>query len=144
MEKDLYVTANVIIPHNELEITASRSGGPGGQHVNKTSSRITVRWNIPTSTALTAEQKELLLQKLHAQVTTEGDLLISTSASRSQHQNKEIALTQLAHTIQNALYIPKKRMKTRVSRAKKEARLQTKTQRGVVKKLRRVTFNNGD
>ena len=133
----MIINHSVVIPEHELEITASRSGGPGGQHVNKTSSRITVRWNVKNTTALTDEQKERVLQKLQAELTTEGDILVSNSASRSQHQNREMALEILTEKIRKALYIPKKRMKHRPSKAMKETRLQAKKYRGLIKKKRR-------
>lgn len=136
MKNDLLIKNGISIPDHELEITASRAGGPGGQHVNKTNSRISVRWNVKNTSALTDEQKERVLQKLHVQLTTEGDLIVHNSASRSQEQNKRSALMRLVQEVRNALTIPKKRMKTRVSRGAKEARLQAKTWRSNIKKLR--------
>lgn len=136
MKNDLPIKNGIVIPDHELEITTSRSGGPGGQHVNKTSSRITVRWNVRNTSALTDEQKERVLQKLEARLTTEGDLIIHNSASRSQDQNKRMALAQLAEVVRQALYIPKKRLKTRASPGAKEARLEMKSRRSMVKKMR--------
>lgn len=136
MKHDLAIKHGIIIPEHELEITASRAGGPGGQHVNKTSSRISVRWNVPRSTALREDQKERLLQKLHSRLTLDGDLIIHSSASRSQEQNKKAALLQLAETISKALHVPKKRMATRVPRGVKASRLDSKTHLGKIKKLR--------
>lgn len=136
MKSDVPIKNNIVIPEHELEITATRASGPGGQHVNKTSTRITLRWNIKTTQALSDEQKERVLQKLQSQLTHEGDLIINQGASRSQHQNKEMALEQLAEKIRGALYVPKKRMATRVSKSKKESRLETKSQRGFIKKMR--------
>lgn len=136
MEKDLPVKNGIIIPGRELEVTASKSGGPGGQHANKTSTKITIRWNIINTTALNEAQKERVLQKLQARLTSEGDLIIHNSASRSQQQNREMALARLVQEIRKALHVPKKRMATRVSQGAKEARLQTKTHRGAIKKMR--------
>lgn len=126
----------ISIPLHELEITASRSGGPGGQHVNKSDTRITVRWNVQSSGVLLPEQKELLLQKLQSQLTTEGDIIVHNSASRSQEQNKKMAIRALEEKIDRALYVPKKRMATRVPRKVKEARLSMKAQRSTIKKTR--------
>lgn len=126
----------IIIPEHELEITASKSGGAGGQHVNKTSSRITVRWNIHQSTVFSPEQKELLLQKLQPRLTNEGDLIIHNSASRSQHQNKELAIKTLHEVVQKALRVPKKRMKTKKTKQSQEARLHSKSERSMLKKTR--------
>jgi ribosome-associated protein len=136
MADDVYVQYGIIIPGHELEITASRSGGAGGQHVNKTSTRITVRWNIKNTQALTEEQKHRIAQNLAASLTNEGDLIIHNSESRSQQQNKQLALAQLARMIAKALYVPKKRIATKASKQKKEERLQHKTKRSVVKKMR--------
>jgi ribosome-associated protein len=136
MKHDIFLKNGIIIPEHELEITTSRASGPGGQHVNKTDTRITIRWNVKTSNALTEEQKERVLQNLQARLTSDGDLIINNSASRSQQQNKENARLQLAQEVGKALYVPKKRMKTKVSKAVKESRLQEKTQRGNIKKMR--------
>lgn len=136
MKNDVRVKNGIVIPDHEIEITASRSGGPGGQHVNKTSTRITVRWNVKTTSALTEEQKERVIQKLLAQLTIDGDLIIHSSASRSQDQNKKAALDRLAQEIRNALYVPKKRVATRASKSVKEARLQVKSHRSTIKKMR--------
>jgi ribosome-associated protein len=136
MSNDLHIKNDITIPSHELEISSSRSGGAGGQHVNKTSTRITVRWNVRTTAALTDEQKERVLQKLAHKLTNEGELIVHNSASRSQQQNKEQALAQLAHELRNALYVPKKRMKTRISQQTKETRLEKKAQRSEIKKGR--------
>lgn len=136
MKNDVPIKNGIVIPEHELEITTSRSGGAGGQHVNKTDTRITVRWNVKNTQALNDEQKERVLQKLHTQLTTEGDLIVHNSQSRSQQQNKKIALAQLANQVAQALTIPKKRKKTKISKSAKEARLQTKTHRSTLKKLR--------
>ncbi len=136
MKNDVAVKNGIVIPEAELEITTSRAGGPGGQHVNKTDTRITVRWNINTTAALSDEQKQRVLQNLASKVTSEGDFLVHNSASRSQQQNKKMALDQLAQEIRKALHVPKKRMKTKVSKSTKEARLRKKTHRGEIKKMR--------
>lgn len=136
MADDLYIKNGVIIPHQELEITASRAGGPGGQHVNKSSTRITVRWNVKETTALDDEQKKRVLKNLQAELTTEGDIILSSGASRSQQQNKKEALERLVYKVRAALHIPKKRMKTKLSLAKKETRFQEKKRWGALKKMR--------
>jgi len=136
MKDDLPIKNGIVIPEQELEMKASRASGPGGQHVNKTSTRITVRWNVPDSIALNGMQKERVLERLQNDLTKEGDLIIHSSSSRSQQQNKEDALLRLADKVRKALYVPKKRMATRISKAKKEARLKTKAHRGRIKKMR--------
>lgn len=136
MKNDLFIKNGITIPDHELEITTSRAGGPGGQHVNKTDTRITVRWNINNTQTLTDEQKTRVLEKLHNRVTSEGDLIVHNSASRSQAQNKKNALSILAQEIRDALYIPKKRIATKIPKALKEARLKTKSHRSSIKKMR--------
>ena len=136
MKDDLPIKNGIIIPANELEITASRSGGAGGQHVNKTETRITVRWNIKNSIALDEKQKERVIKNLQTRLTKEEELVIHNSESRSQQQNKEMALEILAQIVRKALHVPKKRIKTRVPKKEKEKRLQQKAERSKIKKMR--------
>lgn len=142
MKDDVVVKNGIVIPGHEIEITASRAGGPGGQHVNKTSTRITVRWNVRNTTALTAEQKERVLRQLEGILTNEGDLIIHHSSSRSQQQNKYAALELLADRIRRALYVQKKRIKSGVSKGAKESRLQSKRQRSETKKMRSKKYED--
>ncbi|MCF7799398.1 aminoacyl-tRNA hydrolase [Candidatus Babeliales bacterium] len=136
MKNDLYIKNGITIPEHELEISTSKSSGAGGQHVNKTETKVTVRWNIRNTNVLNTAQKERVLQKLQNKLTSEGDLIVQNSSSRSQQQNKENAFLQLAKEIRQALYIPKKRMKTKIPKAVKEARLQKKAHKSLIKKLR--------
>jgi len=141
MTEGIHVKNGIVIPLHEIEITASRAGGPGGQHVNKTSTRITVRWNVKTTTALTDVQKERVLEKLASSLTGDGDLIIHASASRSQDQNKRMALENLADKVRRALIVPKKRMKSGVPKGAKEKRLQKKKQHSEIKKMRQVKYD---
>jgi len=141
MDNGLKIKNEIIIPVQELEITASRAGGPGGQHVNKTSSRITVRWNVVNTAALSFEQKQRVLEKLAGQLTTEGDIIVHNSTSRSQPQNKQAALDNLANIVRKALHVPKKRMKTKVPKGAQEARLKSKSRHANIKKLRSNKFD---
>lgn len=136
MAQDIYIQNGISIPEHELEISTSKSGGAGGQHVNKTETRITIRWNVLRTAALNEEQKALVLQNLQSRLTAEGDLIIHNSESRSQAQNKRMALANLAQELRQALYVPKKRTATRVSKAVKEKRFKEKTHRGHIKKMR--------
>lgn len=136
MKQDLFIKPGISIPEHELEITASRSGGPGGQHVNKTSSRITVHWNVRTTQSIPEHLKDRIIHKLGTQISAEGYIIVHNSSSRSQQQNKEAALKSLAALIRNALHVPKKRIPTKISASQQEARLQKKTHRSATKKLR--------
>jgi ribosome-associated protein len=143
MKYDVAVNGQVVIPEHELEITTSRAGGPGGQHVNKTDSRITVRWNVLSSAALDETQKARVMKNLQSQLTTEGDLMVHNSQSRSQLDNKEAALANLAVLVSKALLVPKRRKPTQASRSAKAARVDEKKHRGGIKKMRstKVTYD---
>jgi len=138
---DIHVKNGITIPYHELEIMASRSGGPGGQHVNKTETRITIRWNVKETSAFSAPLKERVLKNLGSRLTTDGYLIIHNSESRSQLQNKKNALAHLAAIVRKALLIPKKRIKTKIPKKEKEKRLQEKKRRGDIKKMRRKKFD---
>lgn len=136
MADDLIINDQLTIPAGELLITASRSSGPGGQHVNKTDTRIQVRWNVNDSAVLSDNQRRLLRRNLSTRLTESGDLLIACDTNRSQRRNREEALQRMAALVREALIPPKPRKKTKPSRAMKEKRLQEKKQRGQVKKGR--------
>jgi len=136
MGNDLVITDLITIPAHELEITTSRAGGPGGQHVNKTSSRITIYWNLLTTHALSDEEKERAQLILANRLTTDGYLIVHNSATRSQLENKRRALKALADLVRKALHIPKKRTKTAVSKQAQEKRLHKKARRSDIKKMR--------
>jgi ribosome-associated protein len=136
MKDDLFIKEGIIIPEHELEITASRSGGPGGQHVNKTSTRITIRWNVKNSTALDNDQRQRVLHRLAKELTSNDDIIVHNNESRSQLQNKKMALIQLAEKIRHALKPVKKRIKTKMAKSVKEARLESKKRHSMLKKLR--------
>lgn len=142
MKNDLSIKNGIVIPEHELEVTASRSGGPGGQHVNKTSTRVTVRWNVNKTSILNDDQKAQVLEKLKSRLTSDGDLIIHSGATRSQLQNKQLAFNHLAQIVRKALYVPKKRTATKISKSAKESRLHAKTHRGEIKKMRSKKIEN--
>jgi ribosome-associated protein len=136
-ENQLEVNGSLSIPRSELDVRVSRSSGAGGQHVNKTSSRVEIFWNIPGSRALTDEQRNRLLEKLASRLTTEGSIRIVASDMRSQTRNRELAEERLVETLRRALIVPKKRKPTRPTRAAKEARLESKKRQSQKKIERR-------
>ena len=142
MGNDVVVKDGIIIPAHELEIITSRAGGPGGQHVNKADTRITVRWNVRDTRVLDEEQKVRVFNKLKNRLTVQGYLVVHNSGSRSQMQNKEQALLQLAEIVCHALRIHKKRIATRVPRSAQEKRLEKKARHSKIKKLRSRTLSD--
>jgi len=136
MKYDIPITSDIIIPGHELTITTSKSGGPGGQHANKTDTRVTVRWNIQTTSALTEEQRIRVTRKLQPFLTEAGELIIHSSVSRSQLQNKKQALQILADKIRTSLYVAKQRKKTKIPTPVKEAIMRVKAHRSALKKTR--------
>lgn len=125
------------IPHSEYSIKAVRSGGAGGQHVNKVSSRIELYWDFRNSEALTAEQKIRIAEKLQSRISDDGMLRVTEDSSRSQHGNREAVVKKLHKLISAALKVNKKRVPTKVSAAAKKKRVDSKKKRSEVKSLRR-------
>jgi len=136
-ERGLVVDAHHIIPREELDVRASRSGGPGGQHVNVTSSRIEVRWKPKESRALSPEEQERVIAKLASRIDSAGVLRVVASSSRSQRQNRELAEERLIDLVKHALVLPKPRKVTKPSRAAREARLVSKRRTSEKKRERR-------
>lgn len=134
----LYVNARVAIPAAELTVRASRAGGPGGQHVNTSSTRVEVTWQALTSTALSPEARERIIAVLASRLDSSGTLRVVAADTRSQSQNRALAIERLAALVRQALVIPKARRATKPTRGSKEARLDTKKRRSVQKRDRRV------
>jgi len=124
------------IPLSEIDVSFARSGGPGGQNVNKVETKVVLRWRPAESVALTGERLERLMKKLESRLTTDGCLIVTSERHRTQDRNREDALTKLAGLVEDALKVPKVRRKTRPSRASKERRIQAKKQRGETKRMR--------
>jgi len=132
----LRITDRVAIPRSELEARATRSSGPGGQHVNTSSTRIELRWNLLNSVALDDGERTRAAAKLASRLDGEGFLRVVSSATRSQRRNRDTAEDRLADLLRRALAIPRKRVRTKPGRAAKEARLDAKKRRGKRKKER--------
>ena len=135
-ENLLPVNELLSIPRNELDVRVSRSSGAGGQHVNKTSSRVEIFWNVLDSRALSGEQRTRLREKLASRMTAEGSIRVVASDMRSQTRNRDLAEERLADIIRRALIIPKKRKPTTPTRAAKEARLESKKRQSHKKRNR--------
>ena len=134
----LVVDGRVAIPRSELTYRASRSGGPGGQHVNTSSTRIELLWDFTRSRALDGAARARLAEKLAARLDADGNLRVVASDYRSQQQNRAAAEERLAELVRRALTVPKKRKATKPSRAAKEKRLAEKKRRSERKRRRRA------
>ena len=120
----------------EVTWSASRSGGPGGQNVNKVATKVTLRFDVRASTTLDDGQKGRILRRLSSRLTRDGVLVVSCQAERSQKMNREAAERRLAELIQDALEVPKERRPTRMPRSVRRRRLRNKKHRSQVKRGR--------
>jgi ribosome-associated protein len=133
----LEVSPDLRVPLAELEFRASRSGGPGGQHVNTSSTRVEVTWDVAGSPALSEEQRQRLLVRLASRLDGTGRLRLVSSSTRSQLRNREDVTERLREVVALALVVPKTRKRTRTPRAAKAARLENKRRRAATKRDRR-------
>jgi ribosome-associated protein len=140
-DRALAINDRLRLPRAELEFRASRAGGPGGQHVNTSSTRVELLWNVRASAALDDAQRSQLLERLASRIDGQGNVRVVASDSRSQRQNRERAEERLAILLRDALVVKKKRRPTRPSRASKEERLSEKKKRGERKRNRRGGFD---
>ncbi|HIJ75221.1 MAG TPA: aminoacyl-tRNA hydrolase [Deltaproteobacteria bacterium] len=130
------ITDQVAIPEEELKFTASLSSGPGGQNVNKVSSRITLWFDVVNSPTLSPEQKELILRRLQNRIGKDGLLRVISQQTRSQAENRELAIMRFVELLRDAVRQVPTRKKTRVSRAAKLRRLDEKKQHSIQKQER--------
>lgn len=135
--EDLSVTPTVTIPARELHWSASRSGGPGGQNVNKVSSKIDLRYDLEASEALTDAQKARVRASAQNRLDEDGAIQIVVQDTRDQQKNLDLARERLAELIKKALIIPKTRKATKPSRGAKRRRLDDKKRVGDKKRDRR-------
>ncbi len=123
--------------YKELQFKAVRSSGAGGQHVNKVSSKVELFFDVLNSSSLSVEEKSLVQKNLANKISKEGILKLSSSESRSQHNNKEKVIERFFELIEKGLIVPKKRKTTKISRAQKQKRLENKQKHSSKKSLRK-------
>jgi ribosome-associated protein len=133
----LPITEQVSIPDDELEWSFARAGGPGGQNVNKVSSKALLRWKLAGNTTLPAEAKARLQGQQRRRITTEGDLLITSQRYRDQERNKQDCVDRLREMVVSALEAPTPRRATRPTRGSRRRRLADKRHNSERKEQRR-------
>ena len=132
----LEITPTLAIPDDEFEWSYARSGGPGGQNVNKVASKAVLRWNIAANTSIPADVKARLAQQQKRFFTIDAGVIITSQRYRDQERNREDCLEKLRAMIVQATFVPKARKKTRPTRGSQRVRLQDKKRRGAVKRDR--------
>lgn len=135
---NLDIAPGIQIPMSEFEFTFARSGGPGGQNVNKVNSKAVLRWNAANTPSLRQDIRARLLEKYSARLTTEGELIITSQKHRDQPSNMSECLTKLAEMIESVAVPPKHRHATKPTKASKTRRVDTKVKTGTKKANRRA------
>jgi len=134
------INPEILLP--ELVFQTARSGGSGGQNVNKVETKVELRFDIPNSAAITEDEKEILYEKLSNKLTNEKVLILYHQTERSQLANKEKVITKFNDLIVKAFTVQKKRRPTRPTLASKKERLQSKQRNAIVKSLRKKPFED--
>lgn len=133
----LRIDSDWSLPESDLEFRYVRSGGPGGQHVNKVATKVELRFKLAASQALDPAQKRRLRDAFPSSVTSTGDFLVTSDRHRSQRLNQQDALDKLAERLRGIRFPPRRRIATKVSRTARRRRLENKRQRAEIKKHRR-------
>lgn len=139
MARDLFISPDLVIPHEELTFSSSRSSGPGGQHVNKTSTRVTLAFDVDASPSLGPHQKARLKERLGSRISAEGILRVNAGRERSQLANHHAAVARFIQLLQEALQENPMRLATTPTAAARERRLETKRRRARLKRERGST-----
>jgi ribosome-associated protein len=134
----LRIADGIEIPDDELTFTASRSGGPGGQHVNKTASKVTLRFDVSHAPSLPDDVRARLLEALAGRVAADGTVRVVCQASRSQFANRKTAEKRLEALLASALVPVAPRVATKIPRAEKRRRIESKKRRGGIKRARAI------
>lgn len=132
----LRIADDLVVPRAELTYRATRAGGPGGQHVNTSSTRVELTWDAGASPSLTDEQRARIVARLARRIDAGGVLRLTDAGTRSQHRNRERVTERFVELLTGAMQEQKARKKTKPSRASKEARLESKKRQSDKKKLR--------
>jgi ribosome-associated protein len=133
----MHLTDSISIPETEFDWSYARSGGPGGQNVNKVSSKAVLRWGVVRSPSLPDHVKNRFIALNRRRVTTEGDLVLASQRYRDQERNRQDCLEKLAELVRQAATLPKPRRATRPTRGSKKRRLAAKKHRSALKASRR-------
>ncbi len=141
MSDDLVIQPGVVLPASELSWTAVRSGGPGGQNVNKVATKVELRFDLPATRALSPEVCARLSRLAAGRLDAEGRILITSQVTRNRAQNLEDAREKLALLVRAALRPPKRRRPTRPTRASKQRRLEDKRRQSDKKRTRRAGYD---
>jgi ribosome-associated protein len=141
---DLPINETLVVPARELSVSFARSGGPGGQNVNKVETKAELRWTPAASAVLSDVDRAWLLRRLSGRLTAQGELLVTSTRTRDQSRNRDDALEKMAEIVRRALLRPKRRKKTRPSRGSIEGRLKEKRRRSDAKQKRQSPKSSAD
>ena len=142
MSDDLRVDRSLTIPGSELRERFTTSGGPGGQHANRSSTRVELEWNVDDSSQLTERQRSRIKRGLRARINSSGTLRLASDRHRSQWRNRADVRDRLTKLVAQALQPPRPRVATRSTPGANERRLRAKKRRGEIKRLRQDTADH--
>lgn len=141
-ENSIYINETLLIPVSELEFQFSRSSGPGGQNVNRTSTQVELYFDVVQSSSLSSEQKQRVLEALRSHIDKDGVLHLTSQETRSQVRNRELVIARFTELLRQALRPRKKRKPTKPTKAAKEERLKEKKQRKKTKQGRQKVISD--